>query len=78
MHLGFLGRPPSLPFFRAAAALALVETAPPSFPISAAIQRFEPRKPSINADPSWLGYMNANSMRRSGNSIVHRSTNPNG
>ena len=47
--LDFFGLPPSFPFLRAASALAALEDAPPSLPISAAIQRFEPRKPSRSA-----------------------------
>lgn len=47
--LDFFGLPPSFPFLRAASALAALEDAPPILPISAAIHRFEPRKPSRSA-----------------------------
>ena len=45
----FFGRPPSLPLRRAAADLAFVDALPPILPISAATQRFEPRKPASSA-----------------------------
>ena len=45
----FFGRPPSLPLRRAAADLAFVDALPPILPISAAIQRLEPKNPSSSA-----------------------------
>lgn len=45
----FLGRPPSLPFSRDAAAFAEVLVTPPAFPISPAIHLREPKAPSSNA-----------------------------
>ena len=47
--LTFLGRPPSLPLRRAAAAFAVEDTLPPILPCAAAIQRLDPRKPSSSA-----------------------------
>ena len=45
----FLGRPPSLPFVRAAVLFASVVALPPARPMVAAIHRREPRNPSSSA-----------------------------